>query len=222
MRALLIDMDGTLVETETRWWQAEIDVMEKHGSTWDVDDQNQAIGGPLQAVADYMAAKAKSDAKQMHQEIVDAMYESFTKNPPELQPGWLEILTEAKKAHLKIALVTASNRYLAETLLKSSKLEHYFDFVVTSDDLPRTKPHPDPYLHAAKHFGLDVLECLVFEDSNTGVTSSLSAGMPTIALPDRVLLDARRGMKIFNGLKGVDLALLKQTHQELVKEWQEI
>ena len=222
MRALLIDMDGTLVETETRWWQAEIDVMEKHGSTWDVDDQNQAIGGPLQAVADYMAAKAKSDAKQMHQEIVDAMYESFTKNPPELQPGWIEILTEAKKAHLKIALVTASNRYLAETLLKSSKLEHYFDFVVTSDDLPRTKPHPDPYLHAAKHFGLDVLECLVFEDSNTGVTSSLSAGMPTIALPDRVLLDARRGMRIFNGLKGVDLALLKQTHQELVKEWQEI
>ena len=222
MRALLIDMDGTLVETETRWWQAEIDVMEKHGSTWDVDDQNQAIGGPLQAVADYMAAKAKSDAKQMHQEIVDAMYESFRKNPPELQPGWFEILTEAKKAYLKIALVTASNRYLAETLLKSSKLEHYFDFVVTSDDLPRTKPHPDPYLHAAKHFGLDVLECLVFEDSNTGVTSSLSAGMPTIALPDRVLLDARRGMKIFNGLKGVDLALLKQTHHELVKEWQEI
>ena len=222
MRALLIDMDGTLVETETRWWQAEIDVMEKHGSTWDVDDQNQAIGGPLQAVAEYMAAKAKSDAKQMLQEIVDAMHESFTKNPPELQPGWFEILTEAKKAHLKIALVTASNRYLAETLLKSSKLEHYFDFVVTSDDLPRTKPHPDPYLHAAKHFGLDVLECLVFEDSNTGVTSSLSAGMPTIALPDRVLLDARRGMKIFNGLKGVDLALLKQTHQELVKEWQEI
>jgi HAD superfamily hydrolase (TIGR01509 family) len=222
MRALLIDMDGTLVETETRWWQAEIDVMEKHGSTWDVGDQNQALGGPLQAVADYMAAKAKSDAKQMHQEIVDAMYESFTNNPPELQPGWFEILTEAKKAHLKIALVTASNRYLAETLLKASKLEHYFDFVVTSDDLPRTKPHPDPYLHAAKHFGFDVLECLVFEDSNTGVTSSLSAGMPTIALPERVLLDARRGMKIFNGLKGVDLALLKQTHLELVKEWQEI
>ncbi len=65
MRALLIDMDGTLVETETRWWQAEIEVMERHGSTWTTDDQNQAIGGPLQAVADYMAAKANSDAKKM-------------------------------------------------------------------------------------------------------------------------------------------------------------
>ena len=51
MRALLIDMDGTLVETESRWWQAEIKVMESHGSTWDIEDQNQAIGGPLQAVA---------------------------------------------------------------------------------------------------------------------------------------------------------------------------
>jgi len=56
VRALLIDMDGTLVETETRWWQAEIEVMERHGSTWTTDDQNQAIGGPLQAVADYMAS----------------------------------------------------------------------------------------------------------------------------------------------------------------------
>jgi hypothetical protein len=46
--------------------------------------------------------------------------------------------------------------------------------------------------------------------------------MPTIALPDRVLLDARRGMKILKGLKGVDLKILKQIHQELVLEWQEI
>jgi HAD superfamily hydrolase (TIGR01509 family) len=222
MRALLIDMDGTLVETESRWWQAEIEVMEKHGSSWDLDDQNQAIGGPLEAVIDYMAAKAKTSSKIMHDELVAKMYESFGKSPLILQPGWLEILNEAKNARLKIALVTASNRLLAEKLLQSSNLEQYFDFVVTADDLPRTKPHPDPYLHAAKHFGLDVLECLVFEDSNTGVTSSLSAGMPTIALPDRVLLDARRGMKIFNGLKGVDLALLRQTHLELVKEWQEI
>lgn len=222
MRALLIDMDGTLVETESRWWQAEIDVMEKHGSTWTTDDQNQAIGGPLQAVAEYMAAKAKSDADQMHKEIVDEMFHSFTTNPPVLQPGWLEILEEALKQKLNIALVTASNRLLAETLLKSSELEKYFEVVVTSDDLPRTKPHPDPYLHAAKIFGLDSLECLVFEDSNTGISSSLAAGMPTIAVPERVLLDARRGMRIFNGLKGVSLADLRQVHEELVKEWQEI
>ncbi|MFM1986704.1 MAG: hypothetical protein RIS18_921 [Actinomycetota bacterium] len=222
MRALLIDMDGTLVETESRWWQAEIDVMEKHGSTWTIDDQNQAIGGPLQAVVEYMAAKAKSNSEQMFKEINDEMYKSFTNNPPSIQPGWIEILEEAKKEELKIALVTASNRYLAETLLKSTKLVKYFDLVITADDLTRTKPHPDPYLHVAKSFGIDSLECLVFEDSNTGISSSLAAGMPTIAVPERVLLDARRGMRIFNGLKGVSLADLRQVHEELVKEWQEI
>ena len=222
MRALLIDMDGTLVETESRWWQAEIIVMESHGSTWDIEDQNQAIGGPLQAVADYMAAKAKTDGKQIHKEIVEAMLKTFSEKPCELIPGWFEILTEAKSTGLKIALVTASNRILAEALIETSKLDHYFDAVITSDDLPRTKPHPDPYLHAAGIFQLDPLECLVFEDSKTGVTSSLAAGMPTIALPDRVLLDARRGMKILKGLKGVDLEILKQIHQELVAEWQEI
>ena len=222
MRALLIDMDGTLVETETRWWQAEIEVMERHGSTWTTDDQNQAIGGPLQAVADYMAAKANSDAKKMYDEIVDAMLHSFTNNPPVLQPGWAEVLEEAVKENLKIALVTASNRLLAEALLKSTKLNRYFHVVVTSDDLPRTKPHPDPYLHAAERFGLEVLDCLAFEDSNTGISSSLAAGMPTIAVPERVLLDARRGMRIFNGMNGLDIAYLRQVHKELVKEWQEI
>jgi len=222
VRALLIDMDGTLVETETRWWQAEIDVMEKHGSTWTIDDQNQAIGGPLQAVADYMAAKANANAKQIYNEIVDAMLHSFTNNPPQLQPGWAEVLDEAVREKLKIALVTASNRPLAEALLKSTKLDKYFEVVVTSDDLPRTKPHPDPYLHAAERFGLDVLECLAFEDSNTGITSSLAAGIPTIAVPERVLLDARRGMRIFNGMKGLDISFLRQVHEELVKEWQDI
>lgn len=222
MRALLIDMDGTLVETETRWWQAEIDVMQKHGSTWDVDDQNQAIGGPLSAVVDYMADKSKAEADSIYQELVDSMYKSFTEVAPELQPGWSEILNQAKKSDLQIALVTASNRLLAEALLKSSSLEKYFDVVVASDDLPRTKPHPDPYLHAAKLLGVEVLDCLVFEDSNTGVTSSLAAKMPTIALPGRVLLDERKGMKILQTLKGTNLQDLEKIHKELVKEWQEI
>jgi len=222
VRALLIDMDGTLIETESRWWQAEIRVMESHGSTWTIDDQNQAIGGPLQAVVDYMAAKANSNAEQMYNEIVDAMFHSFTNNPPVLQPGWAEVLEEAVQENLKIALVTASNRLLAEALLKSTKLDKYFEVVVTSDDLPRTKPHPDPYLHAAESFGLDVLECLAFEDSNTGISSSLAAGIPTIAVPERVLLDARKGMRIFNGMKGLDITYLRQVHVELVKEWQEI
>jgi len=222
VRALLIDMDGTLIETESRWWQAEIRVMESHGSTWTIDDQNQAIGGPLQAVVDYMAVKANSNSEQMYNEIVDAMFHSFTNNPPVLQPGWAEVLEEAVQENLKIALVTASNRLLAEALLKSTKLDKYFEVVVTSDDLPRTKPHPDPYLHAAESFGLDVLECLAFEDSNTGISSSLAAGIPTIAVPERVLLDARRGMRIFNGMKGLDITYLRQVHVELVKEWQEI
>ena len=221
MRALLIDMDGTLVETETRWWQAEIDVMQKHGSTWDVVDQNLAIGGPLSAVVDYMANKSKAEAESIYQELVDSMYKSFTEVAPELQPGWSDILNQAKKSDLQIALVTASNRLLAEALLKSSNLEKHFDVVVASDDLPRTKPHPDPYLHAAKLLGVEVLDCLVFEDSNTGVTSSLAAEMPTIALPGRVLLDERRGMRILKTLKGMNLQDLEKIHKELVKEWQE-
>jgi len=222
LRALLIDMDGTLVETETRWWSCEIKVMQNHGSTWDEEDQNQAVGGPLERVIEYMAAKSNSNASEIFQEVVDCVHHSFVSDPPKLQPGWKEIFIEAKKMEIPMVLVTASNRYLADALLASSNLEEYFAFSVTSDDLPRTKPHPDPYLHACEVLKLDPKECLVFEDSNTGVTSSLGAGIPTIALPERVLLDSRIGMKILKNLAGLNISDLNQIHQELLAELNEL
>ena len=222
MRALLIDMDGTLVETESRWWAAERLVMEMHGSTWEEDDQNQAIGGPLFKVMEYMGAKANVDPEIILKQIVDEMLKNFSRHKSELLPGWENILNEAKKQRIKTALVTASNRVLADALLENNSLKHYFDLIITSDEVIDTKPHPEPYLTAAKHFGFDVLECLAFEDSNTGITSSLGAGIPTIALPDRVLLESRRGMKILSGLQGMTLNDLKVVHQELVQEWNSI
>ncbi len=222
MRALLIDMDGTLVETESRWWAAERRVMELHGSTWEEDDQNQAIGGPLFKVVEYMGAKANVKSEIIFDQIVEEMLNSFSKYKSELLPGWKEIINESKKQGIKIALVTASNRVLADALLINNSYQDFFDLVITSDDVTETKPHPEPYLAAARHFGLDVLDCLAFEDSNTGISSSLGAGVPTIAVPDRVLLDARRGMRILNGLQGLGLKDLKVIHQELVKEWQSI
>lgn len=222
MRALLIDMDGTLVETESRWWAAERRVMELHGSTWEEDDQNQAIGGPLFKVVEYMGAKANVKAEIIFDQIVEEMLNSFSKFKSELLPGWENIFQEARKQGIKTALVTASNRVLADALLINNSYQDYFDLVITSDDVAETKPHPEPYLAAAKYFGFDVLECLAFEDSNTGITSSLGAGIPTIAIPDRVLLDSRRGMKILSGLQGLGLKDLKEIHKELVKEWQNI
>ncbi len=222
MRALLIDMDGTLVETESRWWAAERRVMEMHGSTWEEDDQNQAIGGPLFKVVEYMGAKANVSSEIIFKQIVDEMLESFSQFKSDLLPGWENIIQEAREQGIKTALVTASNRVLADALLINNSFQKYFDLVVTSDDVVETKPHPEPYLSAARHFGLDVLDCLAFEDSNTGITSSLGAGIPTIALPDRVLLDSRRGMKILSGLKGLSIDDLKVMHKELVQEWQNI
>jgi len=222
LRALLIDMDGTLVETESRWWAAERRVMELHGSTWEEDDQNQAIGGPLFKVVEYMGAKANVKAEIIFEQIVEEMLNSFSNYKSELLPGWENIFSEAKKHGIKTALVTASNRVLADALLINNSYQNYFDVVITSDDVNETKPHPEPYLTAAKHFGLDVLDCLAFEDSNTGITSSLGAGIPTIAIPDRVLLDSRRGMRIVSGLQGINLNDLKAMHQELVREWQNI
>ena len=146
----------------------------------------------------------------------------FTKIKTYESNEWENILNEARELGIKTALVTASYRVLAEALLERNGFVKYFDLVVTADDVKETKPFPEPYLKAADEFGLKSLDCLVFEDSNTGVTSSLAAGMPTIALPERVLLDARRGMKILKSIKGMKIKDLKIIHNELKQEFQEI
>jgi HAD superfamily hydrolase (TIGR01509 family) len=222
LRALFIDMDGTLVETESRWWAAESEVMQRYGSTWEEDDQNQAIGGPIFKVIEYMGAKAKVDPKILYEDLMNEMIQKFENTKSELQPGWFEIINEELEKKIKVCLVTASNRILADAILKNNDLEKFFDLVITCDDVKETKPHPEPYLTAAQYFHLDVLDCLAFEDSNTGITSSLGAGMPTIAIPERVLLNSRRGMRIVDGLKGMTIQDLEKIHKELKKEWQSI
>ena len=87
LEAVLFDMDGTLVETESPWKQAEYQTMTAYGSTWSEQEQEDALGGPFDQVVEYMAQEADADADQIAATLIDTIDELMRSQVLEIQPG---------------------------------------------------------------------------------------------------------------------------------------
>ncbi len=186
--AVLFDMDGTLVDTEGLWLQAEIHVMEALGSGWDHEDQVECLGGPLERVTAHMRRRSGTDLNEetIGELLLDQMEFRLLATPPAWRPGARELLIECRELGMPTALVSASwtrliaavSHRLAEDLGTDP-----FDVVVAGDDVRNSKPHPEPYRLAAGRLGVTTSMCLALEDSPTGVTSARDAGCRVVAVP---------------------------------------
>jgi beta-phosphoglucomutase-like phosphatase (HAD superfamily) len=84
-----------------------------------------------------------------------------------------------------------------------------FDVVVAGDEVVHGKPHPEPYLKAAELLGVDIKDCIAFEDSHTGMASAEASGAHTIGIPNLISLPKRPGNKIIPSLTVVDVENLE-------------
>src|SRR5690606_14994890 len=110
------------------------------------------------------------------------------------------------------AVATSSRNPHARTHLGAAGLLDLFETVVTRDDVVNPKPHPEPYLTAARRLGVDPLHCLALEDSNAGVRAAHAAGMQTVMVPDLVHPDAAiraLGVAVMESLDHVRLAAFR-------------
>lgn len=214
--AILWDLDGTLLDTEHLWFAAEVTTMAGYGATWTAEDQRHCLGGPLERVAQYMAERvhdATSDdlSGQLLSNIEHLMYTQ----PAQWQPGVIPLLQEILRAQIPMALVTASHRRLVDALANSLEVSlretlgtslPIFAATVAGDEVNNSKPHPEPYLLAARVLGVSITDCVVIEDSPTGVESGVASGAFVIAVPHMApVRDIPRGMCV-STLSGVTLA----------------
>ena len=105
-------------------------------------------------------------------------------NGVDIKPGAKELLSYAKQKGYKTSTATTSPLLRTKSVLRRSGLDIYFDELVCGDMVSRSKPAPDIYLLAAKKLGLDVSECLGFEDSPNGVNAIVASGMKAVMIPD--------------------------------------
>ena len=186
--AVLFDMDGTLIDSEGLWLEAEHVVMDGLGASWTPEDQAYCLGGPLERVADYMISRSGASVTrdEVGQRLLDEMEQRLRSTPLAWQPGARALLLECRQAGVPTALVSASWSRLIDAVSEQVEADlglTAFDTVVAGDDVTNSKPHPEPYLTAAATLGHAPQSCLALEDSPTGVRAAVAAGCRVIAIP---------------------------------------
>ncbi|MGL5858567.1 MAG: HAD family hydrolase [Angustibacter sp.] len=206
--AVLWDMDGTLVDTESYWMAAERELVERHGGTWSAAHGEQLVGLDLLLAAEYIRrhGPVPLEPERIVRELLAVVVVRFREQVP-WRPGARELLTALRATGVPCALVTMSWTELADELVAALP-PGTFDAVVTGDVVRRGKPHPDPYLMATTRLGVDPAQCLAVEDSVPGVTSALAAGIPTLVVPNVVDVPALPGLRRADTLVGLTPAAL--------------
>jgi HAD superfamily hydrolase (TIGR01509 family) len=199
-------MDGTLIDSEPLWLKTEIEVMAEVGCHWDEQDQINCLGGPAERTERYMQERSQNIKPYGYfiNRLHEVMRARIT-NELDLIPNALSLLKECKDAGIKTALVTASSRDLMTIVLKRFP-PGTFDVVVSGDDVEKSKPDPAPYLLAAKQLSVDILKCLVLEDSLTGVQSGLSSGAKVIGIPHLVQMSEHPNLRVISSLDEITLS----------------
>lgn len=184
IKAVLLDLDGLLVDSEPLHWKAWQKVAEELGATLSEEEISRFTGVGNIVVANFLKEKIETplNAEDLIKKKV-AKYMALLKNI-KLMSGIRELLAKIKKNHLRMAVVSGAPRSEAIPSLQYPGIFSYFDVIIAEEDVKNPKPAPDAYLLAAKKLNVLPKECIALEDSETGVASARAAGVYCIAVPN--------------------------------------
>jgi HAD superfamily hydrolase (TIGR01509 family) len=193
VKAVVFDMDGLLVDSETVYCEALTAQAAAMGYDLSFEVLQRMIGqawaGSAQVLREHFGDDF--DTERLRDGSVERFYE-IAKAEIALKDGVVEILDHLDAVGLPRAICTSSRRIDVDHHLSTHGLTERFHAVLAQGDYPRPKPNPDPYLRAAETLGFAPQVCLALEESHNGVRAASSAGMMTIMVPD--LLDPTEEM----------------------------
>ena len=189
-KAVIFDLDGTLVDSMWMWKAIDIEYLGKFGISLPPTLQKDIEGMSFSETAVYFKEtfqipdsldKIKADWNQM-------AYDKYTKEVP-LKSGAKEFLEYCKENGIKIGIATSNSRELVDATLEALEIRDYFDCVMTACEVTKGKPAPDIYLAVAENIGVNPMECLVFEDIEMGILAGKNAKMEVCAVEDEFSMD---------------------------------
>jgi HAD superfamily hydrolase (TIGR01509 family) len=218
MRAVLWDMDGTLVDSEKLWDISMQALYARLGGVMSPEVREATVGGSAGTVIAMIYADLglDPDPKQMAESadwLHDYTGELFERGLPWCD-GAHEMLDALTAAGVPMALVTNTRRELTERALNSIGRQ-YFSASVCGDEVTHAKPAPDIYRRAAELLGFEPEECLAVEDSVTGADAAESAGCAVLVVPNEVTVPGSARRRHENSLSELDVDGLRGIYADL-------
>ena len=188
IKAVLLDMDGTLLDTEKVYLESLVSALASFGYNDGVVTLCHAMVGipALECEAMLRARYGEDFPLPQLRQAFNARRDEILASGLPLKNGAMELLDALRETLLPLAIVTSSSRRTADEHLTLAGIRTRFETIVTRDDVVRGKPSPDLYLLAASRFGVNPEFCLAIEDSNPGVAAAHAAGAITLMVPDIV------------------------------------
>lgn len=181
--AVVFDFDGLLVDTEAEWIRVQDAYLAMHDAEMDAATRRHLTGRASEVVVTVIGDLVGKDPGLVGEELLAAHREGLRDRDALVAlPGGLETV-RAVAAKRPVAVASNSPREMLDHKLAATGLIDVVDAHVAVEDIARPKPAPDIYLRAAELLGADPSDCLGFEDSETGATAAISAGLHLIAVP---------------------------------------
>jgi HAD superfamily hydrolase (TIGR01509 family) len=181
LKHVIFDCDGVLVDSEPLSMRADVMLLARHGiDISEAEAHRRFVGTTFQAMLDMMTAQFGTvfppDLHSVKNAIVEDLYRSELK----IVPGVTDVLVDLRARGLALSIGSNSPKKRVELAVALTDIAGYFDRIVSYEDVAEGKPAPDIFLHAAKLANTTPEQCLVIEDSVTGTTAAVAAGMRTI------------------------------------------
>ena len=185
VKAVIFDLDGTLVDSMWMWKQIDIEYLGRFGIDLPSDLQSSIEGMSFSETAEYFKERFQlTDSIDKIKADWNAMaWDKYANHVP-LKAGVSDFLDKLRKEDIKMGIATSNSRELVDLVTKKNQIHSYFQSIRTSCEVERGKPSPDIYLLVAKDLGVEPGQCLVFEDVVQGIMAGKNADMKVCAVKD--------------------------------------
>jgi HAD superfamily hydrolase (TIGR01509 family) len=184
--AVVLDLDGVLVDSEEAWDRARRELVAERGGQWNDDATHAMLGMSSPEWSAYVRDElgvSGMTPEEISDDVVARLIAGYRRELP-LLPGAVAAV-RALAERWPLGLASSSNKPVIALVLEESGLDAAIRAWVSSEETARGKPAPDVYLEAARRLGVEPARCVAVEDSSNGLRSAHAAGMAVVAVPMR-------------------------------------